>query len=80
MNYEQMVQELAKKQLVGKRIIAVNYMDRESADDMFWRSRGIIITLEGGIQLIPMSDDEGNDAGAMATSLEGELATIAVVQ
>lgn len=69
----------AAKQLVGRTIKSVLYMDNESAEEMGWYSRPIVIELDDGTQLIPMSDDEGNNGGALATSLDGELATIGVI-
>ena len=70
----------AATQLVGRTIKSVLYMDNESADAMGWYSRPIVIELDDGTQLIPMSDDEGNNGGALATSLEGVLGTIGVIR
>ena len=36
----------------------------------WWSKSPVVIELDDGIHLIPMSDDEGNDAGAIATNLD----------
>lgn len=78
-SYEARVAAAAQDQLVGKKIVSVLYMDQESADELGWSYRGVVITLEDGTQLYPSADDEGNNAGALFTSLEGELSTIGVI-
>ena len=60
--------------LVGKKIVAVEWQTDEERDNMGWHSCAVKILVEnnGGnlIELIPMRDDEGNDAGAIATNME----------
>ena len=58
------------KILVGKKIIKVEYMTKEDAEDMGIDFRPIQIQLDNGVWLTPMSDDEGNDAGAIHTNLK----------
>lgn len=76
MSYETRIREMARKQFIGRRITDVCFMDQESADEMGWSYRGIVITLDDGTQLYPSRDEEGNDAGVIFTSLEGELSVI----
>jgi len=59
---------IAQKMLVGKKVKAVSYMTDGEAQAMGWSSRPVVIEFEDGTQLIPSSDDEGNDAGALYTS------------
>lgn len=74
--YEQVVTGL-REALVGKRIKSVGYMHREDVKAMGWLYGPIVIELEDGTSFFPMADDEGNDGGALATSIEG-LETIGV--
>jgi hypothetical protein len=53
------------KKLVGKRIQSVRYMTSEEAQANYWHSRPIVIFFEDGSYMIPQSDDEGNDGGAV---------------
>ena len=64
--------------LVGRTIVKVEYLTQEEADKNCWYKRPIALVLDDGNWLIPMSDDEGNDGGAIATSFK-ELDTIPVM-
>ena len=59
--------------LIGKKIVGVEWQSDEERDNMDWHSCAVKILVEnnGGnlIELIPMRDDEGNDAGAIATNM-----------
>ena len=57
-----------EKFLLGQKIIKVEYMSREDAEDMDWFNRPIQILLENGTWLTPQQDDEGNDGGAISTN------------
>lgn len=60
----------ARKILVGRTIAAVRYMTEEEAADSDFYSSPIVIIFDDGSYIFPMRDDEGNDAGALATSNE----------
>ena len=53
------------KNLIGKRIVGVRYLTKEETEANYWYSSPIVIELSGGMALIPQSDDEGNDGGAL---------------
>ena len=55
----------ANKLLLGKKIIKVEYMSSKEADKGMWYSRPVRIILDDGTNILPMSDDEGNDGGAL---------------
>jgi len=78
--YEKLIEDEARKHLVGKKIDRVFYVDQEQADEAGWFARGIVIVLEDGTELVPLSDDEGNGPGAVATSLDGLLSLIGVIR
>ena len=73
--------EKIAKHLVGRRIIKVDYMDMNETRMYGWYHSAVNIYLDnnGGtpIVLSPMKDDEGNDAGAIATNI-ADLETIPV--
>ena len=52
--------------LIGRTIASVRYMNEEEADEMGWDRTPLVIIFGDGTYLFPMSDDEGNDAGAMS--------------
>lgn len=56
---------------VGRTIASIERMsENEALNEFGWNKRPVIITLDNGIQLIPMADDEGNDGGVIATTDE----------
>lgn len=58
--------DTAAKILKGRTITDVFYMSQEEADELGWQGRGIVLVLDDGSQVIPQTDDEGNDAGALS--------------
>ena len=56
---------LAKKQLLGKKIIKVEYMEQEECDTYGWCNRPITFFLDDGTRVIAQKDDEGNDGGVL---------------
>jgi len=75
---EQYWTELIAKHLVGKTITAVEYIPKEEMDENMWYKRPISILLDDEHWITPMMDDEGNDGGAMCTTIK-ELGTIPVI-
>ena len=59
-----------KSKLVGRKIIGVRYMTDDEVKDCGWFNAAIILRLDDGTLLYPQSDDEGNNAGALATTDE----------
>jgi hypothetical protein len=66
------------KHLVGKTITGVQYICDEEMENNMWYKKPVAIQLDGKHWLVPMSDDEGNDGGAISTSFK-ELQTIPVI-
>ena len=54
------------KPLVGRKIIEVRWMTAAEQKACAWYRAPIVIQLDDGTLLIPQSDDEGNDAGALS--------------
>ena len=72
----------AWKHLCGAQIIAVRYMTEEETENSGWYSSPIIFIMKKPngeeFAMYPMSDDEGNNGGAMGTSLP-EIDTVPVI-
>ena len=75
---EQYWTELIAKHLVGKTITKVEYIPQDEMDENMWYKRPISILLDDEHWITPMMDDEGNDGGAMCTTIK-ELGTIPVI-
>ncbi len=52
--------------LKGRTIEDVRYLTRDEAHDAGWYSRPLVMFLDSGDWIVPMSDDEGNDAGSLS--------------
>ena len=55
----------AERALLNKRIIKVEYMSKQEAEDYHWYHRPITFILDDGTRVIPQADDEGNTGGAL---------------
>ena len=75
---EQYWTELITKHLVGRKITKVEYIPTEEMDENMWYKRPISILLDDEHWITPIMDDEGNDGGAMCTTIK-ELGTIPVI-
>ena len=60
-------EEMAQKKLIGRTITGVRYMTQKERDSMVWSNSAIVIGLDDGSYLMPMTDEEGNDAGVLST-------------
>lgn len=59
------------KALIGKRITGVSYMNDEELKFSGWSKRALIIEFDDGTAMYASADDEGNEAGALYTTIEG---------
>ena len=65
--------------LVGRKIVGFRYLDELEMDGLGWDYSAPVLVLDDGNVLFPSADDEGNNAGAMFTTIEG-LETIPVMR
>ena len=70
---------LASNFLVGKTIRRVRYLNDREREDIAWDKSGLVIEFTDGHWLLPMRDDEGNDAGALWTSSQSEINVIPTI-
>ena len=75
---EQYWTDLITKHLVGKKIVAVEYLPEILMEEWGWYKRPITLELDDGTILIAQMDDEGNDGGAIYTNIK-ELQIIPVI-
>lgn len=64
--------------LVGKTIKSVRYMTDDEVENSMWYAAALVIEFTDGSWIMPMADDEGNNAGAIGTSLDAPNDTIGV--
>lgn len=70
---------LASNFLVGKTIRRVRYLNDRETEDIAWYKNAVVIEFTDGHWIIPMSDDEGNEAGALWTSSQSEVNVIPTI-
>ena len=61
---------LAAQALKGRCILGVRYTTSEEAEQCGWLHRSVVLELDNGHLVWPASDDEGNDAGALFTTID----------
>lgn len=57
--------EKARQVLKGRKIVAVNYATEKDIAENYFAKRGLMILLDDGTLISPMTDDECNDFGAV---------------
>lgn len=63
--YEKQALQGFKNLLVGKTIRSVFYMGAGDMENMGWYKRPLVIQFTDGTHIIPQTDNEGNDGGAL---------------
>ena len=58
-------EDKARKLLLGRKIVSVEWMTNKEADKLDWYSRPVCLLLDNNTWIYPQRDDEGNDGGAL---------------
>jgi hypothetical protein len=66
-DYTKFWTDIAKKQLLNRKIVDVRYLTDEEIEGLGWDEKAIVMILDDGNMIYPSSDDEGNSAGALFT-------------
>ena len=69
--HEDLAVKHLSKRLAGRRIVSVRYMTDDEMRACAWFRRSVVLVLDDGTVLFPMSDDEGNDAGVLCGLARG---------
>ena len=69
--------EISEK-IIGRKIVGVRYMTDSEVKGNLWHNAAVVLTLDNGTGIYPMSDEEGNNAGAIATT-DDDLPVIPVI-
>lgn len=71
-------EEKCAKALVGKTIKEVRYLSDLEAAGLGWSSKALVLFFNDGSYIYASADDEGNNAGALFTSMD-DLPIIPVI-
>ena len=69
--------EISEK-LIDRKIVEIRYMTESEVKGNLWYNAAVVFTLDNGVSIYPISDDEGNNAGAIATT-DKDLPVIPVI-
>ena len=58
--------------LLGRTVVEARYMTEAEAENYCWDDRPVLIKFDNGLVLIPSSDDEGNNGGALFLEWGGD--------
>lgn len=65
-------EQLAKKVLLGKKIVMVRYMTESEMSETGFQNTGLIIELEDGTIFWPTSDNDGTNSGAIHYAINSQ--------
>jgi hypothetical protein len=71
--------EIAKSQLLDRKIVEVRYLTDDEMDGLGWSQKCVVMVLDDGNIIFPSRDDEGNDAGSLFTTNE-EHPTLPIIR
>jgi len=63
----------ARDMLLGKVITDVRYLTKSESESLGFYNQPVAFCIENTTWCFPMSDDEGNDGGALAVGQNGTL-------
>ena len=72
-DYKKQWTKKAEKLLLHRKIVKVEWMNKDDADEIGWDSKPVCLLLDNDMWIFPMRDDEGNDGGALAVGPEETL-------
>ena len=61
-------EESIGKAFIGRKIVKIEYLNKEEVNDLEWNSVPCCFQLDNGVWFYPQQDDEGNDGGALFTT------------
>ena len=57
--------------IIGHKIVAIRKTTAEERDQMYWSANGIVLVLDNGVSLLPVTDEEGNDPARLLVETNG---------
>ena len=60
--------------IIGHKIVAIRKTTAAEREQMYWSANGIVFTLDNGVNLMPVIDEEANEPGRMLVDTDGSSA------
>ena len=57
--------------IIGHKILAIRKTTAVEREQMYWSANGIVLLLDNGVSLLPVTDEEANGPGRMLVDTDG---------
>ena len=57
--------------IIGHKIVAIRKTTAEEREQQYWSANGIVLVLDNGVSLLPVTDEEGNEPGRLLVDTDG---------
>ena len=57
--------------IIGHKIVAIRKTTAEEREQQYWSANGIVLVLDNGVSLLPVTDEEGNEPGRLLVDDDG---------
>lgn len=57
--------------IIGHKIVAIRKTTAKEREQQYWSANGIILVLDNGVSLMPVTDEEANDPGRLLIDTDG---------
>ena len=57
--------------IIGHKIVVIRKTTAEEREQMYWSANGIVLVLDNGVSLLPVTDEEANEPGRLLVDNDG---------
>ena len=57
--------------IIGHKMVAIRKTTAAEREQMYWSANGIVFTLDNGVNLMPVTDEEANEPGRLLVETNG---------
>ena len=57
--------------IIGHKILAIRKTTAAEREQQYWSANGIVLVLDNGVSLLPVTDEEGNEPGRLLVDDDG---------
>ena len=57
--------------IIGHKIVAIRKTTAAEREQMYWSANGMVLLLDNGVSLLPVTDEEANEPGRLLVDDDG---------
>ena len=57
--------------IIGHKIVAIRKTTAAEREQMYWSANSIVLLLDNGVSLLPVTDEEANEPGRLLVDTDG---------